>query len=196
MAYIWHGVANFTTQEVAEAFANHFDRSAFTVPHAGTVNLRLVVEHNDSGWECCICPYVFQRPAAQGSYTEANTIPPEDRWWHLNGHGGPDSPEEAEDIDACAKVIYERLGRIYNYRFAFTGVEVGDWRSAGGLLDDISPGGLYDEHRLKKFHGFDGLVISDALYEAAGFPEGFIPFGSQDSGYHWVPYTSIKKIEG
>jgi hypothetical protein len=184
MAWIWHGVVNCSSRATAEAVARQFDRSSFRVPQAGTVDLRLGVEHTSSGWECGICPYVWTS---------------EEEWWHLNDHGGALTTEEALDIDCCADVIYRRLQETHGYRFALTGFEVADWRSAGGLLDDISPGGLYEQQRRDKLHGYCGLVISSALAEAAEYPQGFVPFGpptegmlGPSTGYSWIPYRATK----
>jgi hypothetical protein len=164
---------NCPSEATAHAFADHFDRREFAVPNAGAVELLVAVEHVESGWECPIIPYVWET------------------------HGGVPRKvllnKETEDIDACAKVLYERLGRLYNYRFALTGFEVGDWRSAGALVDDLSPGGLYEEQHIKqKLKNWNGLVISEALWETANMPDGFVPFGAQASGYFWVPYTTIE----
>ncbi len=191
MAYIWHLTANCGTEEFAKQFAKHFDLSPFSVPHAGDVELRTSVEHNDSGWEVHVLPYVRRRV----------NDPAEGRW-HLNDHGGATTPEEVADIDACAKVLYDRLAHplrsdsqapFLTFQFVLTGFEVGDWRSPGGLLDDLSPGGLYLEQRAARVsHAWDGLVISRPLYEAAMDPPGLVRFGP---GYYWIPFTSIEKSQ-
>jgi len=185
MAYIWHGVVSFATEGLARSFVEHFDRSMFKLPHAGACELRLGVEKNESGWEVLVCPYVD--PEGPDGVSHGGP-------WHLNGHGGANTPEEVEDIDACAEVFYARLGRVpsQGYRFALTGFEVGDWRSAGQLLDDLSPDGLYDEHRKQGFKTWDGLVVSQWLWWAAERPDGFVRFGAD---YFWIPFSSIAKSQ-
>jgi hypothetical protein len=180
MAVIWHFTASFASEEFARAFVEHFDKTLFPVPHAGLVEPRLGVEKNDSGWEVAVLPYVETPSGSHGGP------------WHLNGHGGATTSAEVEDIDACALVLYDRLRRIFNYRFALTGFEVGDWRSVGELVDDLSPGGLYEEHRRGGHRGFEGLVVSQNLYEAAESPPGFVGFSA---GYLWVPFTSIANVQ-
>jgi hypothetical protein len=175
MAYIWHMAVSFATEGLARAFADNFDRREFDVPHAGGVNLAVGVETTDSGWEVCVLPKVGTS--------------------HLNGHGSACSPEEVADIDACAKVLYDRLStaKSQGYRFALTGFEVGDWRSAGELADDLSPRGLFEEQRRKGHaRGWEGLVVSDHLWWVAERPEGFVRFAAD---YMWLPFKSIEGVE-
>jgi hypothetical protein len=192
MAWIWFMGANFAREEHARAFAEHFVKTGFSVPHAGHVELRFAVEQdseNETGWEVHVLPYVD--PEGPDGVSHGGP-------WHLNGHGHASEPGEVEDIDACAKVLYERLASLHNYRFALVGFEVGGWRTAGGLLDDLSPGGLYDQHRAMLGqpphnceHVWDGLVISQDLWRIANRPEGFVRFSSD---HLWVPYTTIRNI--
>jgi hypothetical protein len=177
MAWIWFMSVNFADNPPARAFADHFVKTGFPVPHAGHVEPRVSVEKNESGWECYVAPYV-ERDEHGGP-------------WHLNGHGGAADESEIQDIDACANVLYERLRKFDTFRFALTGWEVGDWRSAGGLLDDLSPNGLYDEHQRAGIRSFNGLVISQNLWAAANSPPGFEPFSPS---HVWVPYTSVKDV--
>jgi hypothetical protein len=186
MAFIWFMAINVATEGHARSILGAFDRTPFQVPHAGLVDPRVGIEHTeDSGWEVHVCPYV---EPAEGPDGVSHGGP-----WHLNDHGHAYTPEEVEDIDATAKVFYDRLGPIHDYRFALTGFECGDWRSVGGLLDDLVPGGLLHKHRDSGHgHNWDGLVITPHLWRAAGEPEGFVPFTAQPYGdYLWIPYTSI-----
>lgn len=176
MAYIWHMSVNFSKEEFARSFEKHYDHSMIDLPHAGKCEPRVSVEKNDSGWEVHVLPYVD--PEGPDGVSHGGP-------WHLNGHGGAKAGKEVEDLDACAKVLFDRLRNIHNYRFAFVGWEVGDWRSAGGLLDDLSEGGLY----VPGHKTWGGLVVSKDLYEAAGMPEGFVKFSGE---YLWVPYTSAE----
>jgi hypothetical protein len=176
MACIWHLTANCSTQEHAELFKKHFDHSTFSVPHAGLVELRMSGESVDSGWEVSVFPYV-ERPEKGKS--------------HLNDHAGADTPEEAADIEACAKVFYERLGNALSFlvfQFALTGFEVSEFRSPGELLDDLSPSGSFRQLLADKSGSLNGLVISRHIYEAASEPPGFARFGP---GYFWVPGTGV-----
>jgi hypothetical protein len=180
MAYIWHLTISCANEAFARDIADRFDKTTFKLPHAGLCEPRLGVKRESTGWEIHVCPYVEQNEHGGP--------------WHLNGHGGASTPEEAEDIDACAREFYERLsnhggGTRFNYHFALTGFEVGEWRSVGGLLDDLSEGGLFREMHGKGGHGWDGLVVSQALYQLAQSPEGFSQF--LGGAYFWVPYTSI-----
>jgi hypothetical protein len=120
------------------------------------------VELNSSGWEAIVCPYV-KRPHGFG---------------HLNGHGGPKDAMEAEDLDAAARVLYERLCPLLGYRFAFTGVEVADWKSPKELTEQLKPNGV-----LRSFN-LDGLVLSADMWERAEKPDGFVPFGES---FVWLP---------
>jgi hypothetical protein len=183
MAWIWHMTVNLATEEEARAFADKFDHSHFELPHAGDVELRFGVSRHAPGWEVGIAPYVF------GDRRDGSR-------WHLNDHGSAVSQDEVEDIDACAKVLYDRLGQmagdgIFAYRFALTGFEVSEWRTCGELIDDLSPGGLYEE-QLREHHGWDGLVISASVFEAAESPEGFVSFAGP---YSWIPYSSVKLVQ-
>lgn len=190
MAYIWHGVASFPNEGLAKAFTEHFDRTEFTLPHTGRCELHLGVEHNGSGWEVCIAPYV-----AEMTLEEKEPGAPPDRW-HLNDHGGANTPEEVEDIDVCAKVIYERLSTVISraYEFALTGFEVGDWRSPDELAKDLAPGGLYREHILKfpAMRAWDGLVVSQKMWEAAERPDGFVRFAAD---HFWIPFHTIENAQ-
>jgi hypothetical protein len=179
MAYIWHGVANFSDESLATAFAKNFDRSVFTLPFGESCDLRLGVEKNSSGWEVCIVPYVFWDAGEAG---------------HLNGHGGADTPEEVATIDACANVIYKRLSsglsdETMSYDFALTGFEVGDWRSRAELVKDLAPDGLYREYVKLGFHTFDGLVVTRPMWWEAESPDGFERFSPD---HMWIPFRTIE----
>src|SRR5580704_12361311 len=99
MAWIWHMVVNFIDETRAKTFIENenFDKSKFILPHSGEVDLRIGYEKNECGWEVGICPYVRK----------------DGKWWHLNDHGNIYSQTELEDINECAKVLYERFAWAY-----------------------------------------------------------------------------------
>jgi hypothetical protein len=166
---------SFASEGLAKAFSDHFDRTNFNVPHRGEVRLDLACTQSGagsgSGWEVDVFPKIGAD--------------------HLNGHGSATDPDEVEDIDACAKVLYDRLSRAKSrgYRFALTGFEVSDWRSVGELIDDLSPSGLLDQQR-KTGHAraWDGLVVSDHVWWVAERPDGFVRFAAD---HMWIPFTTI-----
>lgn len=69
-----------------------------------------------------------------------------------------------------ARLREEDLG----FRYALAGVEVDEFRTMGELVPDLAAG-------LK----VPGLVLSEAVWEAAGRPVGYAPFRR---GYVWAPW--------
>lgn len=179
MAWIWHLSVSLPGEREARDFVERLDKAPFRVPHAGHVELQTSVEQVQSGWEVHVLPYVD--PESPDGVSHGGP-------WHLNGHGSARTPEEVADIDAASAVLYDRLRNAPSlYRFALVGFEVGDWRSAGGLLDDLSPGGLYHQHRSWGLQTWDGLVVHQDLWRAAWSPGGFEHFSGE---YMWTPPTS------
>jgi len=164
MAYWWHSQVSFHTEEDAAKFLDTYDTSEFQVPHTGTCSVGCSRESTDED---------------RKQYIEVTVMPS-----CATDHGGAANQEEADDQNAAARVFYDRL-RGHTFAFALTDVEVGLWRTPAGLLEDLCPGGHL---RGSDDHGssMGGLVISNAMFEAAEQPPDFVVF---DGDHVWVPWV-------
>lgn len=177
MAWIWGMTINCASEADAKEVERRFDASGFSVPTAGSVSLNIGIEHTNSGWEVGVVPRIIKDGRSE----------------LLNGHGSASDENEIIDIDATAKVLYDRLAQIQTYRFALTGFEVSDWRSAGELLDDISPGSSCEDQLYTLPNICSGLVIASRMWALANYPHTFVEFSSEE--HMWLPYTTIKDAQ-
>ena len=92
---------------------------------------------------------------------------------------GITEPAEARRASVAGIALYELL-RVasHPFRYALAGVEVDLFRTYDELIAD-APSGL----------SFEGLILVDAVWHAAGDPPGFVPF---KPGYRWRPWQVLR----
>ncbi len=76
--------------------------------------------------------------------------------------------------------MYQHLRSANDFRYALVGVEVDEFRYYHELLDMDS---LTDIP-------FNGLVVSEEIYEYLNQPPGFVPFKPK---YFWKPYKGEER---
>lgn len=81
----------------------------------------------------------------------------------------------ADQLTEVGNALYEHLRQAPPFRIALVGVGVDDVRSDDEVVKIIN-----DPHP-----GWNGLVVSTALWDRAGRPPGFVPFRT---GSVWRPY--------
>jgi hypothetical protein len=86
---------------------------------------------------------------------------------------GINNEQERQQLTAISIALYEHLRSAPAFRYALVGVEVDGFRYFRELDDDVVT------------MDFNGLVVSDAVWNHLGSPTIFVPF---KPGYRWRPF--------
>lgn len=159
MAYIWFMAIEVASKEAADRLKASFDTSPVTLMGVVITFATSVSRVEDLWWG------VMVMPCCDG---------PEP----LSDSGSADSEEHAKLMTETGRVLYERLFRSAPFDVAILGAEPEGFYGFGDheeLVQDLKAG----DDRI------DGLVISSALWEAAGKPKAFV---SPAKGYYWIPW--------
>ena len=89
--------------------------------------------------------------------------------------------ENSELLTELGYELYKHLYLAPDFRYALVGIEV------DGFID-------YDElivDEPEEYNGFDGLVISEDIWQLPGRPDCFVKF---KPGYLWIPYIGTESM--
>jgi hypothetical protein len=90
---------------------------------------------------------------------------------------GINSVEEQRQLTEIGFALYERLRSAPAFRYALVGIGVDGIREFSELDDDVVT------------LDFNGLVLSDAVWQHLGSPGIFVPFAP---GYRWRPFVETR----
>jgi len=128
-------------------------------------------------------PFVTRINTGSGHYIEFSVYP-----YGLGfGRPGPKPSLDPrsltrEEISGVGDALYEILHGFSAYRAAIVGWNTESLVDVDDLESDWQRGEPPD---------YDGLVLSDDLYERWGLGSGWLPF---DDGHHWFPYSGSENF--
>jgi len=110
----------------------------------------------------------------------------ESNWWAVIepdkvSRSGVATLDDAVELSELGFRLYALLMSAPDYRFALVGVEVDDSNTYEELLGQVA---TYSSGK-RIVPNFEGLVLSNELWQEMGRPLAFFPFGER---YRWNPY--------
>jgi len=163
MAYHWFMTVEANSEEGARKFAASFDTSPVQLEGRSISFVAEAERKDDLWWGVVVFP--FFGSASKGQ--ESGVAP----------HNGAESASHAVLLTAIGNVLYYRLLRAAPFDVAVLGVECDGFFGFGehdDLVQDLRDGWT-----------LDGLVVSAALWEAAGQPPGLV---RRSDGTYWFPW--------